>query len=480
MGMIMNRFNMLQDLRNEVKANKSALFNKYHFVLSGVIVHDPSDRELSHTISNNFVRWAEITGDNFLFITFVPPTGTWRSSDYCRNAYIFDKNKLLADTTISSEVEENTIPLLRDFMDLPDEGSYLMLTDNIASCNFQRVKITADTIEEQLLQITHYCNDEAAGVIHGPKNYQQLLDTLQAHEVSMPDSLLDTLINFCSFNTSDIHFPFQLKTQLRHVSKVVQKIKIRIIGLVSNEWENRLLHMYDALSVALSSEDHALLYTSPIHVQNEDKLDHYSRKLFTTFQLLNTYICDNMHRPDKFDYSGLTLYLGKIVENELHLSICQMLRNVMGIDMPRYYNRYCPQRGKCRIPAGIQRVDINQPLQTDANINSVPGIKSIPMGNLLRAYNTMTTSPDSIDPHPDFQKILSLSPNLIAFLEKFSRECRNPASHLDIDSENTYHNAIAAFEFFMSKYFREIYHMKRMYSQPSEDGIFFDNSMDLL
>ncbi len=63
---------------------------------------------------------------------------------------------------------------------------------------------------------------------------------------------------------------------------------------------------------------------------------------------------------DELDYSAFILYLGKIVETELNLSVCQMLRQSMGIDMPDFYNRYCYKTDKTIIPTENKDIPLNK------------------------------------------------------------------------------------------------------------------------
>ena len=177
MGMIMNQFRMLQQVRDGIKRGDS-YFNR--FVLSAVIVHDPNDTELTETIRKNFFRWAKQTGDNFLFVTFVSPSDSWKEEYRNKEFNKFNKCMVMADSSLTQEAEDNTMPLLRDFLGLPEYGSYLMLAKDLASDDFHRIAINSSNIVKKLELITRYCDEETSGKEHSPKHFSQLKEALDA------------------------------------------------------------------------------------------------------------------------------------------------------------------------------------------------------------------------------------------------------------------------------------------------------------
>lgn len=464
MGMIMNRFNMLSQLRKDIKSSKGTRLDMNRFVLSGVVVHDTNDSELIERMSQNFVKWAEMTGNHFLFITFIHPSVDWKNSKFCHDGYWIDKDNLLTDFTYTQEDEERTVPLLRDFMNLPETGSYLMLTDNLCSNSFKKIPISAQTIEEQFLLITKYCEDEYSGIEHSPADYEKFLTTLNAEDYSLLSSLLDVLIDFTAV-TSDLvdNGSVMKEEQQRRANEVINKLRKKLTTYQGEDFEDRLFHLFECMELVFTKliKDDKRFRLPPItnairsNVQFEQYLDKYSIKLFESFNIISSL---TKPRAEDLDYSGLTLYLGKIVENELHLSLCQMLRWSMGIDMPTYYNKYCRRMRQVLVKSGNQTIDLNQ---TVSGSNCDSRQKSIPMGTLLSTYEYMFYRPDEIYPEPDFDKLQELDSKLLLFLRTFSSSYRNPASHLDSNSKNTYEGAKKAFEDFVSNYLIQLYQIKQ-------------------
>lgn len=462
--MIMNRFNMLTQLRKDIMKTKEMGFDMKSFVLSGVVVHDTHDHNLIERMEKNFVKWAEMTGKHFLFITFIHPSTDWKNSSHCHDGYWIDMDNLLTDSSFSKEDEERTMPLLRDFMDLPHSGSYLMLTDNICSNSFYKVPICAETIEEQFVLITKYCDEEFDGVNHSPADFQKLINALNAGEFSIMNSVLDVLIDFTSVTSNLVDNGEEMKLeQLKQADKVIDKLRNKLRNYQGDDFEDRLFNLFECMEIVftkLFSRNHSVLNPAfrnakAKHIKSEKYMDKYSVKLYETYSLLSSI---TEKTAEDLDYSGLTIYLGKIVENELHLSVGQMIRWAMGIEMPTYYNKYCRLKKRVIVNSGDKKVDLNQ-AQSPSGSESCQ--KSIPMGTLLYVYENMYYYPEEIYPEPDTDKMQELDSKLLSFLKNFCSSYRNPAGHLDSNSKHTYEGAKQDFDIFINNYLIQLYKIKQ-------------------
>lgn len=490
MGLFLNRFHMLKRLRDYINDKSTYNQDLNNLVLSGIVVHDPNDEDLIKHVSNNFVKWAEMTGKHFLFITFIHPSEDWKESRHCHKNWEIDMDNLMTDRSFSEEDENSTIPLLRNFMGLPENGSFLMLTDNLCSKTFFQIPISAETIENQFIQITKYCDEEAAGAEHTPADFKQLLSILKYSETSINKWIIDVLIDFESLISPFIEdHSFQSVNanteQLNHASAVIKNVRDVQHNYIGEDFEDKVFNLYECIAYfnRLKSENendfrhgHQPHMTEDFeddyygwdsrehgwnlerhewnlgkHECNLRQLDKYSLKLYKTYRLLSFVIRNAPDNPDNLDYSGFTIYLGKIVENELNLSLGQMLRWAMNIDMPTYYNQYCADRGNIFITAGNSRAYLNQRLSENGT-----QLKSIPIGTLLWAYRSI---PENHVLRQD--RITNLNEHLLAFLQNFSDKYRNPAGHMDNDSERTYRGAQYAFKEFLDNYLYQLYKIKR-------------------
>lgn len=462
---------MLKQLRDYINDKSTYNQDLNNLVLSGIVVHDPNDEDLIKHVSNNFVKWAEMTGKHFLFITFIHPSEDWKESRHCHKNWEIDMDNLMTDRSFSEEDENSTIPLLRNFMGLPENGSFLMLTDNLCSKTFFQIPISAETIENQFIQITKYCDEEAAGAEHTPADFKQLLSILKYSETSINKWIIDVLIDFESLISPLIEHSFLSENanteQLNHASAVIKNVRDVLHNYIGEDFEDKVFNLYECIAyfnrlksenendfrhghqphMTEDFEDDYYGWDSREHEWNLRQLDKYSLKLYKTYRLLSFVI---RNAPDNLDYSGFTIYLGKIVENELNLSLGQMLRWAMNIDMPTYYNQYCADRGNIFITAGNSRAYLNQRLSENGT-----QLKSIPIGTLLWAYRCI---PENHVLRQD--RITNLNEHLLAFLQNFSNNYRNPAGHMDNDSERTYRGAQHAFKEFLDHYLSKLYEIK--------------------
>lgn len=466
MGMYMNRFNMLKQFRKDIEDDKVFGFNYKRFALTGIIVQDVNDDALISRVSSLFFKWAEMTGDNFLFITFIQPSIAW-NNEHTDDSYWIDMSRLMADSTFTKEDEERTVPLLRDFLGLPSSGSYLVLTDDLSSNNFYEVPISAETIEDQLLLVTKYCDDDASGVEHTPGDFKKLLTSLNAKEYKSVNALLDILIDFTSMISSLIDKePHLHEEQLRHVDSVIDKLRTMMKAYNGPDYEEKVFHLFEMMEIVYTKLFRT--YQSrldPRHRPDEQSnhvsnryLDNYSNRLYRTYSLLSSI---TRRTAENLDYSGLTIYLGKIVENELHLSIEQMVRYAMGIDMPTYYNKYCSLCRKLEIQVGKQFVNLNRRQFQSDNTRAEAKLQGIPMGTLLVTYETMLERPETVYPEPDTDRLQELDSETMSFLKNFSSSYRNPAGHLDSNSKQTYKGASEAFNQFLDNYLVHLYDIKQ-------------------
>lgn len=466
MGMYMNRFNMLKQFRKDIEDDKVFGFNYKRFALTGIIVQDVNDDALIARVSSLFFKWSEMTGENFLFITFIQPSAVW-NEEHSNDSYWIDLSRLMADSTFTKEDEERTVPLLRDFLGLPSSGSYLVLTDDLSSNNFYEVPISAETIEDQLLLVTKYCDDDASGVEHTPGDFKKLLTSLNAKEYKSVNALLDILIDFTSMISSLVDKePLLHEEQLQHADSVIEKLRAMMKSYNGPDYEEKVFHLFEMMEIVYSklfSAKQSRL--DPRHRPDEQSkhvsnryLDNYSNRLYKTYSLLTSI---TQRTAEDLDYSGLTIYLGKIVENELHLSIEQMVRYAMGIEMPTYYNKYCSLCRKLEVQIGKQYVNLNRRQFQSDNARAAVKLQGIPMGTLLVTYETMLERPEAVYPEPDTDRLQELDSETMSFLKNFSSSYRNPAGHLDSNSKQTYKGASEAFNQFLDNYLVHLYDIKQ-------------------
>lgn len=469
MGMMMNRFDMFCQMRDDLKRTDN--FNK--FVLSAVIVHDNNDQKLIDEIKANFLNWSEVTGEKFLFITFVTPSDTWRKSKYCIDAYYVDKHTLMADHHLSREDEEATNSMLRDFMDLPSRGSFIMLTERLDSLDLRRISTSANAINKQLEMITDYCNSQEE---HQPSNFNRLISELNGVQSKTRKSFIDILIDYTSLISPLKAFGshFTKRKQEKTAAAVLKARQEELEKLENDSYFDEYSDLSVIAEVAIRNSSlkahrwkgHSLLLD--IDKEQFRLLSDYSQNIYQTYRFLEQIILENREFdiPFKLDFSFLTINLGKIIEYELNLSILQMLRFMMGIEMPSYFNNYSRQRGDIEIPAGNISVKINCPLDVrNEDVDHAP-LKGLTIGNLMYAYEDVAINGVSISPLPEMTRLIRLKEDTLRFFKRFASRYRNKASHIDLKSYQTYQEAKTAFQEFLKVHLPVLYVIKNSLKSP--------------
>lgn len=378
MGYILNRFDRLMELRTDHAINEQ-------FKLTAIIVHDPKDRELKDFIKSHFLYFAKSTGKYFLFITFVQPPKEYADA-IRRREYEYAK-LLVSDSKQSSGTDIIIDPLIRNYYSLPADGSYMVIANKLLDNIVYRVSITKQSLPNQLMYLTEYCDC--------PTNFDELITQLEGEAINIKEMLGDSLLKIVSLispSSSPEKYGLHSYSQCEMAKQTINDEKQKLLDALKQSSDNEdlteeVLNIYKIIEYAYMNVFNQGRYP-PRRVRvcyNYDLLDGKSKTFWNTFSRLFDFI-NHESQPDELDYSAFILYLGKIVETELNLSICQMLRQSMGITMPRYFNKYCPETDRVCIPTAKQDVPLNKYIFLPAD-NSIV-LEGVALGNLLHAYKT--------------------------------------------------------------------------------------------
>ncbi len=223
----MNRFSMLTQLRKDINSgNIHGFYHSKPFFI-GIIVHDSNDKHLTYSIQDKVEKWVGILGEYCLLITFVAPPDNWSERMYTHKDSLYDKYSLIVDPYLDREQEKRANPLLRDILGLPQDGSFLVLGNDIYPDQFHSIPIDSTSIEEDLLAISFYCNYVVMCNCHTVENYDKLLSRLHASRPLANEPLLDLLIDFVSITSTQTNNDVD-KIQLVHADTVIEKLKKKL------------------------------------------------------------------------------------------------------------------------------------------------------------------------------------------------------------------------------------------------------------
>jgi len=179
-------------------------------------------------------------------------------------------------------------------------------------------------------------------------------------------------------------------------------------------------------------------------------------KMLNTYNLFSTLLDadgmiqshDPVHQKRRYDYSGLSVLLGKMFENELTYSIVQQMRQCIKIPMPQYYCKYC--QGKNSV------VERNN-LKADLNQCKYGKYKPVSIGDAKVAYDILKNKPNEQN-GPSLTTLDSKSEKL---WEKL-KEGRNDAAHTSLVTSEDFIGTYKLFSRFLANgFFSQLVQIKR-------------------
>lgn len=422
MGYILNRFDRLMELKNDQAINEQ-------FKLTAIIVHDPKDHKLVDYIKSHFFYFSRATGENFLLITFIEPS---KEIDKALKRGKYKYAQLLVSDSPQEEGAATTInPLIRDYYSLPADGSYMVIANKLLDKLAYRVSITMQSLQNQLMYLTEYCDC--------PTYFDELIRQLEGESINIKEMLGDSLLKIVSLispSSPPDEYEDHSRPQREMAKKTINEEKQKLLRALRQSSDNEdlteyVLKIYEIIEYTYRNVFYQGRYF-PRRVSgcyNYELLDDKSKTFWRSFSRLVYFIDHDGSLPDELDYSAFILYLAKIVETELNLSICQMLRQSMGIAMPRYYNKYCRETDQAWIPTEKKDVPLNRYFYQPSGRGKV--LEGVALGDLLHAYMTAIGEEPSHNRHWHVPYPMNLIEIPFEFLSLWEdlKDVRNDAAH---------------------------------------------------
>ena len=446
MGYILNTFDKLKELINDKTVNE-------RFKLTAIIVHDPKDRNFKKHISDHFIDFARITGERFLFITFIQPSKEY--ADALRLGEYKYAKSLVSDSKQQRDTDTVINPFVRSHFNIPDNGSYLVVAKKLSDKEVFIVPTTTGSIPYQLFDLTSYCNDHL--------NFDELINRLKGESINIKEMIGESLLKIVSlFSPSEdgLNASSQCEIAKNTIDEEKQKLKNALEqSLDGDDLTNKVIEIYDIIDCAyrnvLNEGQHASDYEI---CDNYKLLDFQSQKFWDTYSRLSKFI--KSESREELDYSAFILYLGKIIETELNLSVCQMLRQSMGIEMPTFYNKYCERADRVIIPTQRQGVNLNEGFYDRRKHRKC--LKGVTLGDLLYAYKTAVGKEESSYANwrcLNRERLRELSDEFLESWEEIVKE-RNKAAHTRLVNDGSYKKTEKNFKKFQEEFTSTLYDIK--------------------
>lgn len=252
---------------------------------------------------------------------------------------------LTEDTTID---RMNLSELARQFHVDVKQLPVIVLTDNIKSNQALIVPTSAKDVFDQLVLLGGRANR------HDFRGSLDEIDSDRFLPVSEMIHLNKTLANLLADFMSRVQLKLDpsdiaaMRWNNDAVSKSIQRLwEMKDSDNTIQERDDELMDYSSKRIAQISIPDSNVLHPFQIAEQKLLGAEDVSLDMLYTYNLLSTVLDSNeiaQHHPDprirRYDYSALSLYLGKIFENELSYSIVQQMRELIGIPMPDNYVKY--------------------------------------------------------------------------------------------------------------------------------------------
>lgn len=427
MGLKLNKFSTFAALCN----NDDPVVNRFFdsFKLTAILLCDQSDQCFINEINRNFRRLSETTGEGLLFISFtesgnsIPFIGRFagRSLGMTEEEIRRLQEALTEDTTMD---QMNLSDLARQFHVDVEQLPVIVLTNTIKSDQALIIPTNSKDVGYQLSQLAYLANDQ---IFHGS------LDKIDAGRFGPYTEFVRFKKGVANMLT-DVMSRAQLQSNpsdreaVQWNSAALHENVRRLDELVKGdqteqEWENELMEYVYNRIIRFSAPDPNVLHPFQISEEKMVGSEDNTLKMLNTYNLFSTLLDadgmiqshDPVYRKRRYDYSRLSVLLGKMFENELTYSIVQQMRQCIKIPMPQYYCKYC--QGKNGV------VERNN-LKADLNQCKYGKYKPVSIGDAKVAYDILKNKPNE----PDGPSLTVLNPKSEKLWEKL-KEGRNDAAH---------------------------------------------------
>lgn len=444
MGLAVSRFSTLTKLCKRTSARMS------NFYLSALVLNDPSDYEFIRHMGEHMDELNRRTGEHFLFFSLIDPPESWGGAI----------NPKYRDLQLPPSTDEKDRMMLYNFLaqveldDVPLPGILLTSGDLRAnSCVY--IPTNTEVINDQLMALGDFCSDEWGKIDmlrqfeHDPITF---INSDISYAVQNLSCRLKDVINRISFmkappiilmnlNTS-IAEALKLSSAIREMDGDYAKEAIKCIRRALSTLDGHMdMKSLSTLASCLEymSKEEIVSFDSTIYDANElaspnhnleNKLckELYPIKLLEgldeitirKWRMYNSLI--NYTKLHKFkekirldiDYSELNSPLLKGIENELNLSLVQVMRNQLGIPMPEYFAELYPntKANDYAVFCGPNnhRVGLN-----DYSRDKQGNVRTVSVGDIRGAYIEMLKAECDISCFDDDDEFCNL-------LNQFSRQ----------------------------------------------------------
>jgi hypothetical protein len=327
-------------------------FKAYAFILHHPQIH----LNFNKILNTQFEMLDQITGKDLLFFSISTPPEKWFKKAAKRDYFNFTsyKNRKIEDN-INSSLGAILTSLGLDFDYLP----CIILTKSMRQKDWHIIRVDEGTISPILYEFGQWAKD------NGNTNFLPLkINNTPLTPISSREKLSKLLSPGINANFANSYGVAKSLSNINinEIQNTIQKCR----ELIGNKDFSINEHLKN-----LNTLDQLLLYILHLQAARIDKTifeDHFpeikeeylegnSNIIYKSLRYWQSLAYDPPLK--EFDYSPGIVSASKILEIEQSKSLVQWARGQMGVLLPEYYCRYCPQAGPCIVGSKENPIDFN-------------------------------------------------------------------------------------------------------------------------
>lgn len=477
MGMPITKYSALHSF----KSYEDTFISKYikQFNLFAFVIYDYGDKGMVDYMSKNFQRLSSGTGDKFLFFTLTNPECEERFFDGAKEPLRWDDVENVFRRDDANDIDDDLYlyALTQLFKVSYEELPVIIVTRDLKECEWYVIGTGKNNIAGDLVLLSGLSEDKDS---LDNERFEEELDNLftdagrywfRSKGCSVVDIVTCTE-SACALDSSPIPFANECTRSIFDDSRksldlncdVDTKDVLRVLPLVSkhHRFPRRRPDMFGR---ALPDWFQAGFGYEPRREPRGDVpfLNQLRYLENNTKNFLQTYMkVSPMLRNVNADNSVLAGLLYHIFESELNASVLQQMRQSLGIEMPLYYNKYDPYKGKVCVQT--EYVEVNLNMYRGERGGGYKRFVSPGLGNAYYAFDEMLCD------YPDFMAVIS---DYLNDSEDFASqwrtifEIRNRECHGDLIDVNNYREIDKAVSVVSKSYLQSMIQIKQDLNSPA-------------
>ncbi len=491
MGLPHSILPLLHNLRKEDSYTAEAKDAVAPFSLFCFIIDSPdNDQKLSDFVSREFIHLHHATGQDFLFFIPIDEPPEWRRfMKESAGSSVLSLYQKIPDSVRSSNPDRAQRIFAQTLGVRKQDLPALVLSSDLCEKKYFVLRTSKETISTQLSALGVL----ARSIARDEKNLS--LEVLSRPEIDScsglySDGLFQNIagllyesIQLSLSNKDNFHTPGEkiqaemahrnLKDQCAELISQFQEIQpVRGVGMeeLANPHIFQTLETLARLLAELDREDRGAQGKSPVVHQPNPQWDLESTEWWT----MGNKVYQFLDQPKSFllglgiseeikvvDKAPSIVCWSKALENELNLSAGQWIRKRLGVKMPKYFNRFQPDKEAIFQPSEKYSLDFNR---RQHDCISHDGLRMLELGPLTGAINWFAKQEGNSRLPFSFEPIDFFSKNIEQIRNIRNRAC-HPSSMRPEDGKD-FQDAYAGLQ--KSRILSELSALKLKLSQDSK------------